>query len=242
MVRMDALNANAIKQHLRHWVAFVGVRRLVVGITTGLVFSFSAWLLVRPSAPLVESVVPIASGVGTQVSSPSVPTPLTVKVHVAGAVVRPGVYELSSAARVVDAVKAAGGASARADLERINLAQTLVDTEQVFIPSRASSSPKVTTSPRLKPSRTTAAVPSIAPSGATPNISSPAGTTSTRININTATSDQLDALPGVGPATAKAILSYRTRKGPCAKVEALLNVPGIGPATVAALRDFVTVG
>ena len=241
MVRMDALNANVIKQHLRHWVAFVGVRRLVVGITTGLVFSFSAWLLVRPSAPLVESVVPIASGVGTQVSSPSVPTPLTVKVHVAGAVVRPGVYELSSAARVVDAVKAAGGASSRADLERINLAQTLVDTEQVFIPSRVSSSPKVTTSPRLKPARTTVA-PSPGAVATAPNASLPPGTTSTRVNINSATSDQLDALPGVGPATAKAIISHRTRKGPFSKVEDLLNVPGIGPAKVAALRDFVTVG
>lgn len=241
MVRMDALNANVIKQHLRHWVAFVGVRRLVVGITTGLVFSFLAWLLVRPSAPLVESVVPIASGVGAQVSSPSVPTPLTVKVHVAGAVVRPGVYELSSAARVVDAVKAAGGASARADLERINLAQTLVDTEQVFIPSRVSSSPKVTTSPRLKPARTTVS-PSPGAVATAPNASLPAGTTSTRVNINSATSDQLDALPGVGPATAKAIISHRTRKGPFSKVEDLLNVPGIGPAKVAALRDFVTVG
>ena len=241
MVRMDALNANVIKQHLRHWVAFVGVRRLVVGITTGLVFSFLAWLLVRPSAPLVESVVPIASGVGTQVSSPSVPTPLTVKVHVAGAVVRPGVYELSSAARVVDAVKAAGGASSRADLERINLAQTLVDTEQVFIPSRVSSSPKVTTSPRLKPARTTVA-PSPGAVATAPNASLPPGTTSTRVNINSATSDQLDALPGVGPATAKAIISHRTRKGPFSKVEDLLNVPAIGPAKVAALRDFVTVG
>lgn len=240
MVRMDALNANAIKQHLRHWVAFVGVRRLVAGITTGLVLSFSAWLLVRPSAPLVESVVPIVSGAGTQVSSPLVPAPLTVKVHVAGAVVRPGVYELPSAARVVDAVKAAGGASTRADLERINLAQTLVDTEQVFIPSRSSPSPRVTTAPRLKPTRTSVA-PSPVPVGSAPNVTTTPGAT-IRVNINSATSDQLDTLPGVGPATAKAIISYRTRKGPFAKVEDLLNVPGIGPTKVAALREFVFVG
>lgn len=241
MVRMDALNANAVKQHLRHWVAFVGVRRLVVGITTGLVMSFSAWLLVRPSALLVESVVPIASGAGTQVSLSPVPAPLTVKVHVAGAVVRPGVYELSSSARVVDAVKAAGGATARADLERINLAQTLVDTEQVFVPMRNSSSPKATTSPRLKPVRTTVPAPSI-PAGAAPNASITSGSNPARVDINSATSDQLDALPGVGPATAKAIISHRTRKGPFAKVEDLLNVPGIGPAKVAALREFVVAG
>jgi competence protein ComEA len=151
------------------------------------------------------------------------------------------VYELSSAARVVDAVKAAGGALSRADLERINLAQTLVDTEQVFIPSRTSSTPKVTTSPRLKPARTTV-VPSPGAATTVPNASMSTGATSTRVNINSATSDQLDALPGVGPATAKAIISYRTRKGPFAKVEDLLNVPGIGPAKVAALRDFVMVG
>jgi competence protein ComEA len=68
-----------------------------------------------------------------------------------------------------------------------------------------------------------------------------AGSSASRVNINTATSDQLDALPGVGPATSKAIISYRIRKGPFGKVEDLLNVPGIGPAKVAALRDFVTV-
>jgi len=240
MGRMDALNVKAIKQYLAHWVAFVGVRRLVVGITTSLAVVVAAWLLVRPSAPLVESVVPIASGVGTEVISTSVPTPLTVKVHVAGAVVRPGVYELSSTARVVDAVKAAGGASSRADLERINLAQTLIDTEQVFVPSRLSRLPKVTTAPRLKPSRTTVAASSPAagsPTGSSPGI----GSSVSRVNINTATSDQLDSLPGVGPATSKAIISYRSRKGPFGKVEDLLNVPGIGPAKVAALRDFVTV-
>ena len=240
MGRMDALNVKAIKQYLSHWVAFVGVRRLVVGITTGLVVSFAAWLLVRPSAPLVDSVVPIASGVGTGVFASSVPTPLTVKVHVAGAVTRPGVYELSSNARVVDAVRAAGGASSRADLERINLAQTLVDTEQVFVPSRSTVSPKVTTAPRLKPTRTTVPA-STSVTGALSDSPSGSGTSVSRVNINTATSDQLDALPGVGPATSKAIIGYRTRKGPFTKIEDLLNVPGIGPAKVAALRDLVTV-
>jgi competence protein ComEA len=240
MGRMDALNTKAIKQYLGHWMAFVGIRRLVVGIATSLAVSIAVWLLVRPSAPLVESVVPFASGVGTEVIASSVPTPLTVKVHVAGAVVRPGVYELSSSARVVDAVKAAGGASLRADLERINLAQTLLDTEQVFVPSRSSGTSRVTTAPRLKPTRTTV----VSSPGVTASpLASPmgAGSSASRVNINTATSDQLDALPGVGPATSKAIISYRTRKGPFGKVEDLLNVPGIGPAKVAALRDFVTV-
>jgi competence protein ComEA len=74
-----------------------------------------------------------------------------------------------------------------------------------------------------------------------PNVGVPNITTSPLINLNSATSDQLDTLPGVGPSTAKAIISYRNRKGPFVKVEDLLNVPGIGPSKVAALREQVTV-
>jgi competence protein ComEA len=171
----------------------------------------------------------------------TLPTPLTVRIHVAGAVVRPGVYTVSSSARVVDAVTAAGGATSRADLERINLAQTIVDTEQVFVPFRSTHTTKVTVAPRLRPSRTTIPVSVPAIPGAVPIIGAPITTLSPLINLNSATSDQLDTLPGVGPSTAKAIISYRTRKGPFGKVEDLLNVPGIGPAKVEAIRDQVTV-
>lgn len=163
------------------------------------------------------------------------------RIHVAGAVVRPGVYSVSSSARVVDAVKAAGGATSRADLERINLAQTIVDTEQVFVPFRSSRTTKITVAPRLRPSRTTGPVSVPVIPGAVPIIGAPITTMSPLINLNSATSDQLDTLPGVGPSTAKAIISYRNRKGPFTKVDDLLNVPGIGPAKVGALRDQVTV-
>jgi competence protein ComEA len=166
---------------------------------------------------------------------------LTVRIHVAGAVVRPGVYTVSSSARVVDAVKAAGGATSRADLERINLAQTIIDTEQVFVPFRSSRTTKITVAPRLRPSRTTVPVPMPTVPGAFPIIGVPSTTITPLINLNSATSSQLDTLPGVGPSTAKAIISYRNRKGPFGKVEDLLNVPGIGPSKVAALRDQVTV-
>jgi competence protein ComEA len=77
--------------------------------------------------------------------------------------------------------------------------------------------------------------------GALPIIGAPITTLAPLINLNSATSDQLDTLPGVGPSTAKAIISYRNRKGPFGKVDDLLNVPGIGPAKVGALRDQVTV-
>ena len=231
---MEIPHWNVTKKQVTYWVSFIGVTRLIIGLLATIVASAGIWLLVRPSAPLVESVVPHASGVGIVAPLSTVPTPLTVRIHVAGAVVRPGVYTVSSSARVVDAVKAAGGATSRADLERINLAQTIIDTEQIFVPFHSSRTTKITVAPRLRPSRTT--VPS-----ALPIVGVPSTTATPLINLNSATSDQLDTLPGVGPSTAKAIISYRNRKGPFGKVEDLLNVPGIGPSKVAAIRDQVTV-
>jgi len=241
---MDLPDRRAIKKILSSWVAYVGIVRLVIGLGSVVAVAVAVWLLVRPSAPLVESLVPRASGVGVVSSSTTTPTPLTVRIHVAGAVVHPGVYTVSSSARVVDAVNAAGGATSHADLERINLAQTLIDTEQVFVPSRSSRKTTVTVAPRLRPSRTTMPVVVSTPPGAipvVPVVGIPTPNASPLVNLNSATSDQLDSLPGVGPSTAKAIISYRNRKGPFKKVEDLLNVPGIGPAKVAALRDQVTV-
>jgi competence protein ComEA len=238
---MDIPHWNVIKKQMSYWVSFIGLTRLVIGLVTTIVASAGIWLLVRPSAPLVESVVPHASGVGIVAPLSTLSTPLTVRIHVAGAVVRPGVYTVSSSARVVDAVKAAGGATSRADLERINLAQTIVDTEQVFVPFRSSRTTKITVAPRLRPSRTTIPVSVSTIPGALPIVGMPTTTAIPPINLNSATSDQLDTLPGVGPSTAKAIISYRNRKGPFGKVEDLLNVPGIGPSKVAAIRDQVTV-
>jgi competence protein ComEA len=238
---MDIPSWNVIKKRMSYWVSFIGLHRLVIGLVTTIVASVGVWLLVRPSAPLVESVVPHASGVGIVAPLSTLPTPLTVRIHVAGAVVHPGVYTVSSSSRVVDVVAAAGGATSRADLERINLAQTIVDTEQVFVPFRSSRTTKIKVAPRLRPSRTTLPVSVPTVPGALPSIGVPSTTLTPLINLNSATSDQLDTLPGVGPATAKAIISYRNRKGPFGKVEDLLNVPGIGPSKVAALRDQVTV-
>ena len=152
-----------------------------------------------------------------------------VHVHVVGAVKKPGVYTLPPSSRVVDAVAAAGGSLSSADLEGINMAQTLMDSEQVLIPARRVSRPSVTVAPRLRPRpRTTSTT---APTNAQP---------SRTININTATAAQLETLTGVGPATAKAIISYRTTKGLFTKVEDLLNVPGIGLSKLAAMREEIS--
>ena len=238
---MEIPHWNVTKKQVSYWVSFIGVTRLIIGLLATTIASAGIWLLVRPSAPLVESVVPHASGVGIVMPLSTLPTPLTVRIHVAGAVVRPGVYTVSSSSRVVDAVTAAGGATSSADLERINLAQTIVDTEQVFVPFRSTRTTKVTVAPRLRPSRTTVPASVSTVPGAVPILGAPIATSTPLINLNSATSDQLDTLPGVGPSTAKAIISYRNRKGPFGKVEDLLNVPGIGPAKVGAIRDQVTV-
>lgn len=214
----------------RYWIAFIGIRRLISAVVSGVVAIVVLWLILRPSEAPIEASIPLAT---LPVSSTtSVPTYVTV--HVAGAVKSPGVYRLALMARIVDAVNAAGGPTSNADLERINLAQVLVDTEQVFIPGRAARSVTPTVAPRHRPT-TTIATPSTPGQQGTPQAHN------SLIHLNTATASELDVLPGVGPATAKAIVDYRTTQGKFSRVEDLLNVPGIGPAKLAALRDLVTV-
>jgi competence protein ComEA len=140
-----------------------------------------------------------------------------VAVHVAGRVRRPGLVRLAAGSRVQDAVRAAGGTTPGADLDAVNLARKLVDGEQVRIPARGQAA--------------TAAPPAGAPDG------QPAGP----LDLNTATAEQLDTLPGVGEVTAGRILAYRTAH-PFTSVDELLEVPGIGQRRFEQLKDLVTVG
>jgi competence protein ComEA len=230
---MAAMNRDMLLQlwgKARYWIAFVGMRRLISAVVSGVVAIVLLWLILRPSEPPLEASIPLATfPVVTTSSLPSIVT-----VHVAGAVKSPGVYRLTTLARVIDAVTAAGGPTSEADLERINLAQLLVDTEQVFIPGRTTRSSAPTIAPRHRPTTTVA----------TPRVPTQQGSSTSSgglVDLNTATVAELDALPGVGPATAKAIVDYRTSKGKFSRAEDLLNVAGIGPAKLAALRDLVTV-
>lgn len=214
----------------RYWIAFTGIRRLISAVVSGVVALVLLWLILRPSEPPLEASIPLATfPVVTTSSLPSIVT-----VHVAGAVKSPGVYRLTTLARVIDAVTAAGGPTSEADLERINLAQLLLDTEQVFIPGRTTRSVAPTIAPRHRPTTTLATPRAPSQQGSSP-------TSGGLVDLNTATAAELDALPGVGPATAKAIVDYRTSKGKFSRTEDLLNVAGIGPAKLAALRDLVTV-
>jgi competence protein ComEA len=144
-----------------------------------------------------------------------------VVVQVAGEVRRPGVYRLSAGQRVQDAVRLAGGLTAKADLAGVNLAQKAQDGRQVVVPARG------------------AAAAASASTGPTSSASGAA--LSAPINLNTATPEQLDQLDGVGPATAQKIIAYRDEHGGFGSVAELDRVPGIGPARMAALKDRVTV-
>jgi len=137
-------------------------------------------------------------------------------IDVSGAVHRPGVYKLPTGSRVNDALIEAGGATGKADLTLINRAATLTDGQQVLVLEKVSAASAAT-----------------APSG------SAATAAAAPIHLNSATAEQLDELPGVGPATAERIIEYRTTNGPFKTVDELDSVSGIGPAKLADLRDLV---
>jgi len=134
-------------------------------------------------------------------------------VDVVGAVRRPGLYRLGAGARVADALARAGGATSKAQLELVNLAAPIADGEQIVIPRRGP------------------AATGVGPSAP--------GATAGPVHLNTATLEQLDALPGVGPVTAQKILDYRQQHGAFGSVEELDAVPGIGPARLEQLKDLV---
>ena len=195
------------------------------------VVAVGAWWVVRvPPAPVESSIsftaTSLAGGVSVPIPTGAIPS-LGIVVHVAGEVKNPGVYTLSNSARMVDAVLAAGGATARADLEVINLATPLMDSSQIYVPAKGAAERPVFARPQ----------PGV--NGVQSTQSSP--DTNGIVNINRASVTELDALPGVGPSTAQAIVDYRTTNGPFGSPEDLLNVKGIGPAKFDAMRKLVGV-
>lgn len=163
-----------------------------------------------------------AGGVSRDATSGGRPAaPATITVHVVGAVRRPGVYVLPGGARATDAVAAAGGLLGNAEQGAVNLARVVSDGEQLLVPVQGAAAP----------GRPGAAGSG---SGAGPATGGP-------VDLNTATPEQLDALPGIGPATAQKIIADRTENGPFRSVDDLLRVSGIGAAKLDALKDLVTV-
>ena len=137
-----------------------------------------------------------------------------VVVDVVGAVRRPGLYRLAHGSRIADAVTRAGGATSKADLAQVNLAAPLADGEQVVVPRRG-------------------------PAGVVGVGVSSGTTTAAPVQLSTATLEQLESLPGVGPVMAQKILDYRQAHGAFQSVDELDAVPGIGPKRLDQLRDLV---
>ena len=167
---------------------------------------------------------PAALGDGATTAAPEV-----LAVHVAGAVARPGLYHLPGGSRVADGVARAGGKLPGADLDRLNLAARLVDGQKVLVTRRG------------EPMRPEAAGTVGAGAGISGSADPGGPVPAEPIDLNTADLAALDALPGIGPATARAILEERSRRGGFRSTRDLLRVPGIGATRFARLKDRVRV-
>lgn len=197
----------------RREVRVVALLVLVAGVV-----ALVLWMRGAPAniAPPASSGAPFA---------PSAETPAPeggTVVHVGGAVKRAGIFDLEPGARVADALELAGPRP-NADLDALNLAEVVSDGAKIDVPRRG---------------ETIAAAPGTSTSTGSSTSTETAGT---MVNVNTADEALLDTIPEVGPATAQAIIEYRTQIGSFTSVEELIDVTGIGPATLEAMRPFVTV-
>jgi competence protein ComEA len=218
---------------LQHWrdvasafLADAAQRRVAVaGVVGVLALAGGAVFFTSTRAAPVELTLPRANAAATTGSVPDLPEdgaggaesgrPVA---HAAGAVVRPGIYPLPSGARVADLLAAAGGPTADADLDAINLAAKVEDGARIYVPRRGEAVPA-----------------EVAAAG-----EGTAGTAAI-VNLNSASLAELDSLPGVGPATAQAILDYRRQHGRFRSIDQLLEVRGIGEAKLRQIRPRVRV-
>jgi competence protein ComEA len=188
---------------------------VLLGILGGLALAGAIFVVVRLPA-------------GRPITLEPAPTEQPIAVHVVGAVPRPGLYELPAGSRVQDAINAAGGLLVGVDVSALNLARRLQDGEQLAV-----GQPGANTAVSVEGSGAATAGGTVtAPTPAVPG---------NLVDINTASVAELDALPGIGPTAAQAILDYRDLHGPFTVIEELLNVPGIGPTTFNAIRALITV-
>ncbi|MCI0578850.1 MAG: helix-hairpin-helix domain-containing protein [Chloroflexi bacterium] len=186
-----------------------------LGILTGVIVAVALFVLdgqARPAPIHIESPQPTATSLPTA-------TPGPLRVYISGEVAAPAVYQLPAGSIIQDAVNAAGGFTTRADPVAVNLAQPLADGVHVHVPSEGQA----------------ASVPVVSDPAASVQ---PAGGL---VNINTATLEELDTLPGVGPSTAENIIEYRQANGPFATPDDIMDVPGIGEGKFEDIKDLITV-
>jgi competence protein ComEA len=220
--------AEALPDTLRGRIGLGASQLAVVAVIAALGLAATCWWLVRSTSHEVPAPVSVAgpeAALATPTGEPAAPSAVTpstggpsprsrVVVDVSGKVRRPGIAVLGAGARVIDAIRAAGGARPGVDLAALNLARVVTDGEQIVVGGAP------------------AAVVTSAPSG------SPA---SGLVDINTADEATLETLPEVGPVTAQSIITWRTQHGGFSSVDQLLEVDGIGDATLARLTPYVTI-
>jgi competence protein ComEA len=234
--RAGRLLAAAVPETLRGRVALGPPQVTVLALLIALGLAVTCWWVLRGSATEIVAPAGVTPGAATASSTPlataapsgslgtggatgaAAPAATgSVTVDVAGKVRRPGIAVLDAGSRVVDALKAAGGARSGVDLSGLNLARVLVDGEQILVGEPA---------------------PVGLAASAVPSAGAPGGPL---VNLNTASEAELEALPEVGPVTAQAILAWRTQHGGFSSVDELLEVDGIGDATLGQLVPYVTV-
>ena len=207
--------------------ASASMQRLVLGVSAVIFISLiGAVVFVRSSASSTQSVLGRSPADTSQVEGASTTTTTgpSVVVDIGGAVRSPGVYRLAPGSRVVDALERAGGPAEDIDTSRLNLAAPLVDGERVWLPRKGESLEGVAIGPASQGAGSQRGLQTRAP-----------------LDLNSATADQLTELPGIGPATAKAIIDTRKAAGRFRSVDDLLTVKGIGPTKLDAIRSSVVV-
>ena len=224
--RLSALSPGALADRLGVSAATVVLGALgVAAAATG-----GWWALRPPAGPDPAAILPMVGTVPIPTPAPPPSSlPERIVVDVVGAVARPGVHELPASSRVADAVDAAGGFTADADRIRLNLAEPLIDGSRIWVPAVGESS-----GPEL--------VPIITGSGGGTAAGGGRGAGSETVDINTADAAALEALPGIGPSLAAAIIEHRRRAGPFASVDELIEVSGIGPVKLEQIRPSARVG
>lgn len=209
----DIVVTSTLRQRIEEFIGERRDTRILAAVVAALVVvALVVWANGRSSARVAPPARAAAAPARPESSAPA--SAPAILVHVAGAVRRPGLYELSSEARVADAIDAARGPKLVADLDALNLAQLLADGMKIYVPRRGE--------------------PLAQSEGAQAEGEAPL------VSLNAADEAALESVPGIGPVKAAAIVEYRAAVGRFESVEQLLEVTGIGPATLEAIRPYVS--
>ena len=223
-----------IKEHKQQFLLYGGIVFLLV--TIGFIFSWR-WGTFSHKAPVTPRVASLSTRVATSTlpeakrSSPTKEVALYVDIK--GAIKHPGVYKIASNERVSTVIQRAGGLLEQADIQRVNLAQKLADQAVIYIPRVGEETVGECVTFIEQPSATTTTAPT---SGATST-----STAEGKVNLNTASKDDLTKLTGIGPKKAEQILAYRQEHGAFKSIDEIKQVSGIGEKTFTSIKDQLTI-